>query len=114
MNFKNTSFYVQREINNILKNYKKFCRVYINDKIIFNKILKKHFKHFDIIFNLFDRLHISFSLFKSFLNYFLIQLLKLRIDAFDLSTFIDKLKAIAKLKFSTTLRNLKMYLEFTK
>ena len=113
MSFKNISSYVQREIDNILRNYKKFCRVYIDDIVIFSKILKKHFKHLDTIFNLFDRLHINLSSFKSFLSYSSVQLLKLRIDAFNLSTSIEKLKAIAKLQFSTTLRDLKMYFEFT-
>ena len=36
MSFKNISFYVQREIDNILRKYKDFCRVYIDDIIIFS------------------------------------------------------------------------------
>ena len=101
MNFKNISFYVQREINNILRKYENFCRVYIDDIIIFNKILIEHRKHFDTIFNLFNRLHIKIFSIKFFLKYSSIQLLKLRVNAFKLTTCVEKLKTIAKFKFST-------------
>ena len=112
INFKNISFYVQREINNILRDYKKFCRAYIDDIIIFSKILNEHQKHLNAIFNLFNRLYIKNFFIKSFLEYFSVQLLKLKVNAFELSTSIEKLKAISKLKFLVTLRNLKIYLKF--
>ena len=45
MRFKNTSFYVQKEIDIILRSFKNFCRVYINDIVIFNKTFEEHVEH---------------------------------------------------------------------
>ena len=42
MNFRNSSIYVQRKIDQLLREYRVFARIYINDVVIFNKILKKH------------------------------------------------------------------------
>ena len=113
MSFKNISSYVQRKTDNILRIYKNFCRAYINDIVIFSKTLKEHVKHLHLIFKLFTNLNISLSSTKFFLDYFTIQLLELKVDVFDLSTSKKKLKIIFDLKFSKTLQDLKIYLEFT-
>ena len=42
MNFRNSSIYVQRKIDQLLRKYRVFAKIYVNDVIIFNKILKKH------------------------------------------------------------------------
>ena len=113
MSFKNISSYVQRKIDNILREFKEFCRTYIDDIVIFNKILEKHVSHLQLIFELFISFNINLSSTKSFFEYLTVQLLKLKIDAFELSTSKEKLKTIANLKFSKTFQNLKIYLEFT-
>ena len=114
MSFKNTSSYVQRKIDNILRIFKNFCRTYINDIVIFNKTLKKHVKHLHLIFKLFTNLNINLSSTKFFLDYLTIQFLKLKIDVFDLSTSKEKLKTIFDFKFSKIFQDLKTYLKFTK
>ena len=53
----------------IFKSYKFFICYYINDIVIFLKILKNHFKHLNIVFNLFDELKITFKEIKTHLNY---------------------------------------------
>ena len=113
MNFKNISSYVQRKIDNILREFKTFCKIYIDDIIIFSKTLQEHIQHFHLIFNLFTSLNISLFSTKSFLDYFTIQLLRFKIDAFELFTSKEKLKIIASFKFSKTLQNLMIYLKFT-
>ena len=113
MSFKNTSSYVQRKIDNILRIYKDFCRAYINDIVIFSKTLKKHVKHLHLIFKLFTNLNISLSSTKFFFDYFTIQFLRLKVDVFDLSTSKEKLKIIFDFKFSKTFQDLKTYLKFT-
>ena len=113
MSFKNTSSYVQQKIDNILREFKTFCKVYINDIIIFSKTLQTHIQHFHLIFDLFTNLNINLFSIKSFLDYSTIQLLKLKVDAFELSTSKEKLKVIASLKFFKLLQDLKIYLEFT-
>ena len=46
MNWKNSSVYVQREMNEILRNCS-FAKIYIDDVIIFSNTLKKHLNHFN-------------------------------------------------------------------
>ena len=58
-----------------------------------------------------DNYDINLSLKKFFLKYFIVSLLSQKIDVFDLTIAIDKLKIIVKLNFFYTLKNLKIYLE---
>ena len=111
MSFKNSSIYVQRKINVMLRIYKVFARVYVNDVMIFSHTLKKHIVHLHAIFELFDFFDITLSSKKSFFDYFTIALLNQKIDVFDLTTTIDKLKIIMKLNFFYTLKNLKDYFD---
>lgn len=113
MGFKNTPPYVQRQIDNILREFKDFCRAYIDDIVIFSKTLDEHIEHLHKVFELFNRLHISLSPTKSFLGYPTVQLLGLKVDAFGLSTPKEKLEAITNLKFPKTLQDLEIYLGFT-
>ena len=111
MKFKNSSFYVQRKIDAFLRIYRVFARVYVNDIVVFSHILKKHISHLHVVFQLLDNYEINLSFKKFFLKYFIVNLLNQKIDAFDLTTTIDKLKIIVKLNFLYTLKNLKIYLE---
>ena len=72
MNFRNSSIYVQRKIDQLLREYRVFARVYVNDVVIFNKILKKHIQHLTIIFELFVKLRISLKFFKTYLSFFFV------------------------------------------
>ena len=62
---------------------------------------------------MFTNLNINLSFTKFFLDYFTVQLLKFKVNVFELFTFKEKLKAISNLKFSETFQNLKTYLKFT-
>ena len=75
MNYQEFSLYVQYMMNMIFKFHKFFVCCYINDIVIFSKILKNHLKHLNIIFNLFDKMRIIFKEVKIYLNYSLIILL---------------------------------------
>ena len=105
MKFKNSSFYVQRQIDAFLRIYRVFARVCMNNIIIFNYILKKHISHLYIVFQLFDNYEISLFFKKKILKYFIVNFLSQKIDVFDLTTAIDKLKTIIKLDFLYTLKN---------
>ena len=61
--------YTQCMINMILYSYKFFVCCYINDIIIFSKILENHFQHLNIIFSLFNRLEITLKKIKTHLDY---------------------------------------------
>ena len=69
MNYQKSSSYVQHIMNMIFRFHKFFVYCYINDIVIFLKILKNHFKHLNTVFNLFNELRIIFKKVKTHLNY---------------------------------------------
>src|SRR5947207_15503384 len=72
MNYQKSFSYAQHMMNMIFKSHKFFVCCYINDIVIFSKILKNHLKHLNIVFNLFDELKIIFKKVKIHLDYSLI------------------------------------------
>ena len=84
MNYQEFFLYAQYMINMIFKFHKFFICCYIDDIIIFSKILKNYFKHLNTVFNLFNELKITFKEVKTHLNYLLIILLNQQIDDFDM------------------------------
>ena len=113
MNYKNSSTYMQRQINRILRFHRKYARAYVNDIVIFSKILKNHVKHLYQTFNTLNLNNIFLQLKKIFIDYSIVQLLNQKIDSFDLTTVEDKLRAIILLKFFKNFRQLKSYLGLT-
>ena len=111
MNFRNLLIYVQRKIDQLLRKYCVFARIYINDVIIFHKILKKHILYLTIIFELFIKLRINLKFFKTYLSFFFVILLDQYATIISLTIVFEKLKIIFKFRFSITLKNLKYYLE---
>ena len=111
MSFRNSSIYVQRKIDQLLRKYRVFAKIYVNDVIIFNKILKKHVQHLTIIFSLFIKLRINLKLFKTYLSFFFVILLNQYVIVMSLTIATKKLKIILKFRFSITLKNLEHYLK---
>jgi hypothetical protein len=110
MKHHNASVYVQREMNNILREYS-WVKTYIDDVIVFNKTLKKHFENLNQFFVLFDKLNITLKTKKTHFEYLSILLLRQKIDNLKLITTKNKLKVIVKLFFLKTFKNLKTYLK---
>ena len=75
MNYQESSSYAQHMMNMIFRSHKFFVCCYIDDIVIFLKILKNYLKHLNTVFNLFDELKITFKKVKTHLNYSLIILL---------------------------------------
>jgi hypothetical protein len=112
MSFKNSFVYVQRRINIILRDIKNFCRAFIDDIIIFFNILNQYLKHFSRIFQRLLDHDIKLKSCKAFLNFSSIILLNKHVDEFDLYAVKNKIVVILSWKFSSTLKVLKIYLEF--
>ena len=112
MKYKNNFVYVQRQIDRLLRKYRRYARVYINDIIIFFKTIEKHAVHLRAVFKMFQINNIFIKFTKTFFDYFLIALFEQKMNFFDLSTSTDKLKAIAKIQFSKIFRILKTYFDF--
>ena len=53
INFKNNFAYVQKQIDGLLKPFKTFAKIHIDDVFIFNQTLKKHTSHFEHRFEIF-------------------------------------------------------------
>jgi hypothetical protein len=87
-----------------------FVKTFIDDIIIFFKNLDTHLTHLNEVFNLLTVKDIFVNLKKIFLRYDFVQLLNQKIDSLELITNEAKLKAIFKLKFSRTLKQLEIYL----
>ena len=111
MKYKNNFVYVQRQIDRLLRKYRCYTRVYVNDIIIFFKTIEKYAIYLRVVFKMFQINNIFIKLIKTFFNYFSIALFEQKINFFDLSTSIDKLKIIAKIQFSKIFRFLKIYFE---
>ena len=76
-------------MNMIFRSYKFFVCCYIDDIVIFSKILKNYFKHLNTVFNLFNELKIILKEVKTHLDYSSIILLNQQVDDFDM-TFLKK------------------------
>ena len=113
MRFKNSFLYVQRKIDAILRKFREFCRAYVDNIVVFSRTLEKYLCHLHKIFKLLNKYNISLSSKKSFLDYSTVVLLSQKVNAFELTTTVDKLKTIAKLNFFYTLKNLEIYLDLT-
>ena len=90
---------------------KLFIKVYVNDIVIEAKSLIDYLLNLKSLFELFIKYNILISSMKIFLDYLNINLLKRRINLFDLVIVEDKLEAIKTLKYLITLRVLKYYLD---
>ncbi len=113
MNNRNSIAYVQRQMNILLNDLRKFVRAYIDNIICRSKTFQEHLNHLRILFRIFLKKEIIINSLKTFLEYQSVILLKQRVNAFELITTEKKLKAIALLKFSKNLTALKKYLELT-
>ena len=112
MKYKNSLVYVQRQINRLLRFYRRFVKAYVDDIVIYSKTLKEHFIHLRKIFDMLDSNNISIKSKKAFIDYFTIHLLNQKINSLKLIIAKEKLKIISRFFFSKTLQLLKIYLDF--
>ena len=113
MKFRNSSLYMQKQTNQMLKSFRNFSRIYINDIIIFFKILDEYINYFSQIFQLFRNKKITLILIKLFFTYSSMILLKQRINNFEILIFEKKIAIIISLRLSESLRDLKYFLNLT-
>ena len=113
MGYRNSPAYVQRMIDRILRPFRKFCRAYVDDIVIFSANLEEHTRHLQLVFQALSEMNIHLSPKKSFLGYPSVSLLGQKVDALGLATATDKLAAIANLRFPKTLGQLDKYLGLT-
>ena len=113
MNYRDSSVYVQKQIDSIFKKHQIFAKAYVDDIIVLFQFLEKHFRYFNKIFVSFVKMNVILKSFKIFLKYFIVILLKQKIDSLNLIIFNEKLKTIFVFKFFVTLRHFETYLRKT-
>src|SRR5438034_11138034 len=69
MSYQKSFLYAQHMINMIFQSHKFFTCYYIDNIIIFSKILQNHFQHLNMMFSLFDKLKIMLKEVKTHLEY---------------------------------------------
>ena len=111
MSYKNSSIYVQRQIDRLLRKFRRFARVYVDDIVIYFKIVEKHAQHLRFVFSMLRQNNIFIKFSKIFLDYSFVRLFDQKIDSFELSISEEKLKIITKLSFSRILRQFEIYLD---
>ena len=113
MGYCNSVPYVQRLIDHILRDFRDFCRVYVDDILIASKDATAHETHLRLVFGRLQQYNIALSPTKSYIGFPCIKLLGHKVDAFGVATPEERIKAILQLKFPTTLRDLETYLGLT-
>ncbi len=84
MSNRNSMTYVQRQINILLNDLRKFVKTYINNIICRSKSFQKHLNYFRILFRIFLRKRIIINSLKTFLDYQSVILLRQRVNALEL------------------------------
>ena len=88
-----------------------FCRIYINDMIVFFKIFLDHITHLRQLFTRLMKLRVTLNFKKTFLNYSNITLLKQKIDVFEIIITKQRIEIVKALKFSKNLKAFETYLD---
>src|SRR5438046_553023 len=99
INYQKFSLYAQHMMNMILQSHKFFTHCYINDIVIFSKILENHLQHLNTMFSLFDKLRITFKEVKTHLDYSSIILLDQQVNSFDMTSLKKRIAALQDLFF---------------
>ena len=86
MSYQEFLLYAQCMMNMILHSHKFFAYCYIDDIVIFSKILEDYLWHLNMIFSLFNRLRITLKRVKTHLDYSSIILLSQWVDDFDMTS----------------------------
>ena len=114
MGYKNLPAYAQQQNDRILRPHQRYARAYVNDIVIFLKLLEEHLRHLQNVFQELTTILIILSLKKSFLAYPLVRLLGQSVNALSMATAEAKLAAITQLAFPRSLKDPEAYLGLTR
>ena len=86
---------MQCQIDQILQSYCSYTQVYINDIVIYLKILEEHLMHLNNIFELLTSFDIVFISIKTFLGFSFTTLLNQKVNLFDITAAAEKIQTIS-------------------
>ncbi|KAJ5232494.1 hypothetical protein N7468_005450 [Penicillium chermesinum] len=113
MGFCNSVAYVQRVMDNILREFCAWCRVYIDDIVTASDTIQAHIEHLHLLLHRLQEFNIHLEPKKAFIGFPSITLLGQQVDSLGMTTKADKLQAITSLQFPRTLKQLETYLGLT-
>ncbi|CAI6082148.1 unnamed protein product [Clonostachys chloroleuca] len=113
MGYRNSPAYVQRWIDRQLFPHREFARAYVDDIVIFSNTLEEHLQHVKTIFDLFESLGLWLAPGKSFVGYQRVQLLGHAVDGEGVALTDDRVNALAKWSFPSSLKALETYIGAT-
>ena len=112
MNFKNSSLYVQRQIDKMLRSCKNFIKTYVNNIITYSRIFKKYFAYLRQLFDFFRQKRVNLISNKSYLKYSFIMLLNQRINSLNIIIVEKKIAIITLLLFLFNFKKLNTFFDF--
>ena len=107
LGFCNSPPYIQRRMDLLLREFRHFCRAYVDDIIVYSSTLEEHIQHLATVFNRFQGLGIQLKPSKAFIGYPSITLLGQRVDGLGLAIEEEKIRALRELQFPRNLGELK-------
>ena len=113
MSYQIFSIYVQWQIDKMLKIFRNFARVYVNDIVVFSKFYDKHLFYLQSVFELFLKNKIFINLTKVFIDFSSVKLLNQNVNFLKLFISEKKIKAVFKLIFLANFNQFETYFEFT-
>ena len=114
MGYKNLPVYAQQQINRILQSHQIYAKTYVDDIVIFSKLLEKHLWHLQNVFQELTTIQIILLPKKSFLAYPSVHLLRQRVDVLGMATAEAELATIMQLAFPCSLKDFEAYLGLTR
>ena len=111
MKFKNSSTYVQKQTNFMLRKFCDFVKIYIDDIVFFFVFLNQHIKHLNKNLQRFFKYDVILNSKKFFFEYSSIVLFDQIMNVFEMIIFEKKLATIIKLTFSKIFKKLKIYVK---
>ena len=86
MGYKNLPAYAQWQINKILQPHQRYARAYVNNIVVFSKLLEEHLRHLQNVFQELTTIQIILLPKKSFLTYSSVHFFGQRVDACSMAT----------------------------
>ncbi len=115
MSFKliNDSIFYQHYMNDVLFNYlHQFCQIYLDDIIIYSKILKKHKQHVWLVLHRLQETDLQMNINKCKFHVQKIFFLKLLLFIEELKMNFRKVQAVVEWSTSTNLTQMQFFIDF--
>ncbi|RYC55019.1 hypothetical protein CHU98_g11190 [Xylaria longipes] len=112
MGYKNSNAYVQRQMDTMLQPVKS-ADCYCDDICVASKEFQEHYRDLYEVLSILRARNISIGPSKTFVGFPDVVVLGRLVDSFGLSTTKERLDALAKLTFPTTLKDLETFLGLT-